>query len=127
MKNFIITTGAVILILTMMSCHIQCCRVLRTKELLKVSADEAAATAGVCFDPRAYGEGVLQFDEEKARSRAAQMIELNLKKAGIEPQWNLYFSGSAERPAVTVEVSYEQMTARGSYEYVPLVAGSGDL
>ena len=47
MKNFIITTGAVILIVTIMSYQFQCNRLLREKQQLKYVADEAAATAAL--------------------------------------------------------------------------------
>lgn len=118
MKNFIITTGAVILILTIMSYQFQCNQMLREKQLLKYAADEAAATAGLCFDEDHFGEGRLLFDRKKATRKAEQVISYNLQDSQFI--WKISFTDQGQqRPFVTIIIEKDRLKVLSKYEYLP--------
>ena len=118
MKNFIITTGAVILILTIMSFQFQCNQLLREKQLLKYAADEAAATAGLCFDEIHFGEGKLLFDRRKALQKAEQVIAYNVSDSEII--WKISFADQDEKnPSVTITIEKKRLKVMSKCEYLP--------
>lgn len=125
MKNFIITAGALLLILTIMQYQFQLNHLLRQKADLKYAADEAAASAGLCYDEEGFGDGVLRFDRRKAEEKAGEMIRLNLSASGSENQgdeisWALDFDDEEkERPKVTVSLRQGRLLVRSEYEHVP--------
>lgn len=117
MKNFIITAGAVLLILTIMQYQFRCNNLLREKQQLKYAADEAAASAGLCFDEESFGQGQLRFDRKKAMEKAEQMITYNLGRKDI--LWKIAFSDQDLRPSVTITIETEKLKAVSKYEHVP--------
>ena len=118
MKNFIITTGAVILILTIMSWQFRCNDMLREKQLLKYAADEAAASAGLCFDEDSFGQGRLLFDRKKAVNKAEQVISYNLQSR--EVVWKISFADQGlQSPFVTVMIEKGPLKVLSKYEYLP--------
>ena len=118
MKNFIITTGAVVLILTIMSYQFQCNRLLRERQLLKYAADEAAATAGLCFDEERFGEGKLLFDRRKALQKAERVITYNVPASEII--WKISFADQDEKnPSVTITIEKKRLKVMSKYEYLP--------
>ncbi|MGN0659961.1 MAG: hypothetical protein ACI4LA_10215 [Emergencia sp.] len=122
MKNFIITAGAVLLMLNIMSWQFQINSLLREKAELKNAADEAAATAGICFDESLYGDGLLRFDRERAREKSEEILRLNLPEKGNaeETRMEITFEGENEgRPAVTVTLQRGKLKVLSRYEHVP--------
>lgn len=121
MKNFIITAGALLLILTIMQYQFTLNHLLSQKAELKYAADEAAATAGLCIDAQMYGEGNLCFDKEKARKRAEQSLEYNLNVSeNDDVKWEIHFEeGEDQRPKVIVRVHQGKMNIVSVYEHVP--------
>ena len=118
MKNFIITTGAVILIVTIMSYQFQCNRLLREKQQLKYVADEAAATAALCFDEVSFGEGRLLFDRKRAMKKAEQIIAYNLQNSKLI--WKISFEDQdVQRPSVTITIEKDRLKIMSKYDYLP--------
>lgn len=120
MKNLLITAACLLLITTAISGWSQLHDLLRTKEGLKSAADEAAASAGLCIDEQAFGEGYLRIDREEAEARAEEMLLLNLKEKGKAARWEVDFAEEGEIPSVTVTVYYKNLKAVSVYEYLPL-------
>ena len=113
MKNFIITTGAVILIVTIMSYQFQCNRLQ-----LKYVADEAAATGALCFDEVSFGEGRLLFDRKRAMKKAEQIIAYNLQNSKLI--WKISFADQdVQRPSVTITIEKDRLKIMSKYDYLP--------
>ena len=101
-----------------MGYQLQCNRLLREKQLLKYAADEAAATAGLCFDEESFGEGRLLFDRKKALEKAERVISYNLQDAEIV--WKISFvDQNARNPLVTVTIEKKRLKVFSKYEYLP--------
>lgn len=118
MKNFIITTGAVILIITIMSYQFQCNRLLREKQQLKYVADEAAATAALFFNEVSFGEGKILFDRKTAMKKAEQIIAYNLQNSKLI--WKISFADQdVQRPSVTITIEKDRLKIMSKYDYLP--------
>lgn len=108
--------------LNIMSWQFQINSLLREKAELKNAADEAAATAGICFDESLYGDGLLRFDRERAREKSEEILRLNLPEKGNveETRMEITFEGENEgRPAVTVTLQRGKLKVLSRYEHVP--------
>ncbi len=108
------------LILSIMQFQFQCNELLRKKQNLKYAADEAAASAALCFDEASFGSGVFRFDRTAAREKAAKVISLNLpEEQGESIRWELTFSDERQdHPYVEVTIRQERLRAVSVYEYV---------
>ncbi|NLD10906.1 hypothetical protein [Aminicella lysinilytica] len=115
MKNLIITIGIVVFIVTITGMQFTCNQMLHTKQEMKFAADEAAATAALCLDEEAFGDGNLYFNKEKAGAQAKAMAGLNMPKGKCKVDIE-FFAG--ERPAVKVIIKRGRLTAVSKYEYV---------
>lgn len=122
MKNLIITAGALLLMLTIMSYQFQLNSLLREKENLKFAVDEVASSAGLCFDEERFGDGSLSFDREKAKRKAEEIIRLNLMQNEDETPVSCkieFFDEEGESPKVVVTLQKERIKAVSVYEHVP--------
>ena len=120
MKNFIITTGAVLLILAMMHWQFQISHMLRTKEELKTVADEAATAAALCIDAEAYAQDILAFDKEQAGDSAEQVIKRNLPESFKKLRWEICFDVSENLvPQVRVFLYLDRLKVEARCRYIP--------
>lgn len=115
MKNMIITVGMIIFIMTMTGMQYRCNAVLHKKQDMKFAADEAAATAALCIDREAFGQGVIKIRRDEAERVAADMAALDLKEQDAEIA--VEFS-DGERPMVKVTITDGRLRVTSEYEYV---------
>ena len=116
MKNMIITIGMIIFIMTMTGMQYRCNSVLHRKQDMKFAADEAAATAALCIDREAFGQGIIKIRRAEAERAARDMAWLNLgKESG---KLGIRFTEGV-RPTVTVIITEGKLRAESEYEYVP--------
>ena len=114
MKELIITSGILLFMVTVMGLQTSLNELMHRGQELKFAADEAAATAGLCIDPEAYGEGIIRFDREKAREEALAITRLNGKQgASLSIQYE-----EGEHPAVTVRLKQGELQVHSKYEYL---------
>ena len=119
MKNFIVTAASVLLILTVMQLQLQCGELLRRKQFLKYTAEEAAASAALCLDAERFGDGILRFDRILAERKAEEIIGLNLtEEEQKELEWEIhFFEEDQSRPYVTVILYQQKLKVSSTYEY----------
>ena len=115
MKNLIITMGIVVYLVAAMGFQNQWNLMYHRSLELKYAADEAAATACLCIDRQAYGQGYIDFDRGEAERKARAIVCDNLK--GSDFRMELTFHTGA-RPGVSVRLRKGELGARSTYEYV---------
>ena len=94
---------------------------LQLHELFAVKEKMKAAAAALQIDAESFGEGILYFDQERAKQKAEEVLRLNFPEADKEGRWEILFADvTAEKPSVTVRFYYRKMEVISVYEYVPL-------
>ncbi len=78
MKNFIITIGALLYMITIIYFQIDLNEAVRYKQILKYAADEGAATASLFIEEQAYGNGKFVYNDTEAVKKAREIIKYNL-------------------------------------------------
>ena len=115
MKNLIITAGIVMYLVAAMGYQNRWNITYHKVLELKYAADEAAATACLCLDLAAYGQGRIDFDRAEAERKARAITAANLKSPEFDLRF-FYIYGS--RPGVGVHLRKDGLGARSVYEYV---------
>ena len=115
MKNLIITIGMIIFIMTMMGMQSSCNHMLHTRQEMKFAADEAAATAALCIDRRAFGEGLIRLDRVEAERSARIMAHMNLREQNYD--FRIEFPREQDA-AVRVVITEGRLSVTSEYEYV---------